>query len=104
MYLKLIIKDIICELYTSRLPDDILYKNVVTMYIGNLCDGGRFHSMGFLETPFITINFDLYALCSVRNKVILIIFIVILNCYNVLFNYKKITRIKTEISIFIFTE
>ena len=45
----------ICELNTSRLPYDILYQNLVTMYIGNLCDSGRFHSMGFLETPFIKI-------------------------------------------------
>ena len=29
------------------------YQNLVTMYIGNLCDSGRFQSMGFLETPFI---------------------------------------------------
>ena len=25
------------------------------MYIGNLCDSGRFQCMGFLETPFIKI-------------------------------------------------
>ena len=53
-----IVKDIMCELNTSRLPYDISYQNLVTMYIGNLCDStdsGRFHSMGFLETPFIKI-------------------------------------------------
>ena len=92
MYLNLNIKDIICELNTSRLPDEIL-----TMYIGYLCDSGRFHSMGFLETLCIKINLDLYALCSVQNKVILILFIVILNCYNVLFNYKKIHEFKLKL-------
>ena len=55
-YLEIYVKDIICELNTSRLPYDILYQNLVTMYIGNQCDSGRFHSMGFLETPFIKIT------------------------------------------------
>ena len=43
------------------------------MYIGNLCDSGRFHSMGFLKTSFINDNLDFYALCLFRNKVILIL-------------------------------
>ena len=54
MFLELKVKVIIYKLYTSR-HYDILYQNLVTMYIGNLCDSGRFHSMGFLEKLFITI-------------------------------------------------
>ena len=53
-YLELKVKAIIYKLYTSR-HYDILYQNLVTMYIGNLCDSGRFHSMGFLEKLFIKI-------------------------------------------------
>ena len=45
---------IIYKLYISK-HYDILYQNLVTMYIGNLCDSGRFHSMGFLEKLCIKI-------------------------------------------------
>ena len=34
----------------TRLHYDILYSNLVTMYIGKLCDRGRFNSTGFQET------------------------------------------------------
>ena len=54
MLLELNVKVIIYKLYTSR-HYDILYQNLITMYIGNLCDSGRFHSMGFLEKLFIKI-------------------------------------------------
>ena len=42
-------------LIMARLPYDILYQNLLTMYIGNLCNSCRFHSMGFFDTPFIKI-------------------------------------------------
>ena len=48
------VKVIIYKLYTSR-HYDILYQNLVTMYIGNICDSGRFHSMSFLKKLFIKI-------------------------------------------------
>ena len=54
-YLELNVKVIVYKLNTSRLLYDILYQNLVTMYIGYLCDSGRFHSMGFLEKLFIQI-------------------------------------------------
>ena len=31
----------------------LAYQNLITMYIGNICDRGRFQCMGFLETPFM---------------------------------------------------
>ena len=58
------------------------------MYIGYLCDSGRFHSMSFLETPFIKIIYNFMHCVYSEIKLFLFLF---LNLRDVVLNWKVLS-------------